>query len=218
MQRLKIDFVSDVACPWCAIGLGGLIAAVDRLAGKLEVELTFQPFELNRNMPPEGENLGEHLVAKYELTAAQIADSNAQITALAAEAGYTFNLTRDSRIWNTFDAHRLMYWAESHGDPLMLQNLLFKANFTDQRSISDHAVLAELAVEAGLNGDRAKEILASETYLDEVDERMKLWLSKGIRGVPAIIINDRHIIEGGQSSAVFEQALLQIAAASAEPA
>jgi len=218
MQRLKIDYVSDVACPWCAIGLGGLIAAVDRLAGKLEVELTFQPFELNRNMPPEGENLGEHMVAKYELTAAQIADSNAQITALAAEAGYTFNLTRDSRIWNTFDAHRLMYWAEAHGDPLMLQNLLFKANFTDQRSISDHAVLAELAVEAGLNGERAKEILASETYLDEVDERMKLWLSKGIRGVPAIIINDRHIIEGGQSSSVFEQALLQIAASSAEPA
>lgn len=211
MKRLKVDFVSDIACPWCAIGLAGLVEAASRLRGQLEVELHFQPFELNRNMPPEGENMGEHLVAKTGATAARIEDERRNLTAVAAEAGLHFKLDRESRIWNSFDGHRLVYWAEQAGDPLLLKTALFKANFCEGRQISNHEVLAEIAVECGLDGERAKEILSTETYLDDVDERMKLWLSRGIRGVPAIIFNDRHIVEGGQSADTFEKVLRSIA-------
>lgn len=211
MKRLKVDYISDIACPWCAIGLKGLVDAIGRLSDQIEVELHLQPFELNRNMAPEGENLNEHIATKYESTAAQIEENQKNLTALATEAGLRFNFDRDSRIWNTFDAHRLIYWAEKAGNPLFLEQALFKANFEDQRNISDHEVLAEVAAEAGLNLERAKEILASETYLDDVDERMQLWLERGIRGVPAIIFNDRHIVEGGQSADTFEKVLRSIA-------
>jgi len=124
MKRLKVDFVSDVACPWCAIGLASFVEAVGRLQDQLEVELHFQPFELNRNMPPEGENLNEHIANKYGSNAAQIEENRRNLTAIAAESGLTFNLNRDSRIWNTFDAHRLMYWAEKVGNPLLLKQAL----------------------------------------------------------------------------------------------
>lgn len=211
MKRLKVDFVSDIACPWCAIGLASFVEAVGRLQDQLEVELHFQPFELNRNMPPEGENLNEHIAHKYGSNPVQIEENRRNLTAIAAESGLTFNLNRDSRIWNTFDAHRLMYWAEKVGNPLLLKQALFKANFTDGRSMSDPEVLAEIAVEAGLNGERAREILTTETYLDDVDERMSLWLERGIRGVPAIIFDDRHIVEGGQSADTFEKVLRKVA-------
>jgi len=217
MKRLKVDFVSDVACPWCAIGLASFVEAVGRLQDQLEVELHFQPFELNRNMPPEGENLNEHIANKYGSNAAQIEENRRNLTAIAAESGLTFNLNRDSRIWNTFDAHRLMYWAEKVGNPLLLKQALFKANFTDGRSMSDPDVLTEIAVEAGLNGERAREILTTETYLDDVDERMNLWLERDIRGVPAIIFDDRHIVEGGQSADTFEKVLRKVAGLEAAP-
>lgn len=211
LPRLKIDYVSDIACPWCAIGLAGLVEAASRLQGVIEVELQFQPFELNRNMPPEGVNMGEHLVALTGASAAQIDDERRNLTAIAAEAGLAFKLDRETRIWNSFDAHRLVYWAEQAGDPLLLKTALFRANFCDGRPLSNHDVLAEIAVECGLDGARAKEILSTETYLDDVDERMKLWMNRGIRGVPAIIFNERHIVEGGQSASTFVKVMRQIA-------
>ncbi len=217
MNRLKIDYVSDIACPWCAIGLAGLVEAATRLQGELEIEMHFQPFELNRNMPPEGENMGEHLAAKTGATAAQIEDERRNLTAIAAEAGLDFKLDRETRVWNSFDGHRLVYWAEKAGDPLLLKTALFKANFCAGRQVSNHAVLTEIAVECGLDGARAKEILSTETYLDEVDERMKLWMDRGIRGVPAIIFNDRHIVEGGQSASTFEKIMRQIAGLDSPP-
>ncbi len=168
-------------------------------------------------MPPEGENLNEHIAHKYGLNAAQIDENRRNLTAIAAESGLTFNLNRGSRIWNTFDAHRLMYWAEKVGNPLTLKQALFKANFTDSRAMSDPDVLTEIAVEAGLNGERAREILTTETYRDEVDERKNLWLERGIRGVPAIIFDDRHIVEGGQSADTFEKVLREVTGLAAAP-
>ncbi|WP_439639021.1 DsbA family oxidoreductase [Nevskia sp.] len=217
LPRLKIDYVSDLACPWCAIGLAGLVEAASRLQGILEVELHFQPFELNRNMPPEGVSMGEHLAAITGASAAQIEDERRNLTAIAAEAGLAFKLDRETRIWNSFDSHRLVYWAEQAGDPLLLKTTLFKANFCEGRQISNHEVLADIAAECGLDRARAKEILSTETYLDEVDERMKLWMSRGIRGVPAIIFNERHIVEGGQSASTFVKVMRQIAGLDPSP-
>lgn len=217
MKRLRVDYVSDPACPWCAIGLAGLVEAVGRLQHVLEVELHFQPFELNRNMPPEGANHGEYLVATTGASAAQVEDERKRLIEIAAEAGLAFDLDRETRIWNSFDSQRLLFWAAEHGKSLELKQALFRANFCERRSISNHAELAAIAESVGLSRSRAEAILGSETYLDEVDEQMKLWMSRGIRGVPAIIFNERHLVEGGQSPNTFEKILRQLSGLDAPP-
>lgn len=211
-KTLKIDFVSDIVCPWCAVGLGALEQALERLKGEVEAEIHFQPFELNPQMAPEGENVVEHIGRKYGSTPEQSAKSREMIRQRGAEVGFAFNYDDASRIWNTFDAHRLLHWAEGEGRQAALKKALLKANFTDQRNPSDHAVLAEIAAEAGLDPDRAAAILASDEYAAEVRERQDFYRRAGIKAVPAVIIADRYLISGGQPAKVFEQALRHAAA------
>lgn len=210
--HLKIDFVSDVACPWCVIGLLGLEQALANAADALEADITFQPFELNPAMPAAGQNLVEHIAEKYGSTPEQSAANRAMIRSRGAEVGFTFNMSEESRIYNTFDAHRLLHWAETVGRQRELKHSLFKANFTDGTNVSDHAVLMDAAVAAGLDGDDAREILASGRYAEEVRAAQREWISSGIRSVPAIVINGKWLISGGQPAAAFEQALRGIAA------
>lgn len=214
-QTLKIDFVSDVSCPWCAIGLASLQTAVERLGPSLNVDLHFQPFELNPQMVPEGEDIEEHLGRKYGSTPAQAAAVRENIRQRGAELGFAFAMDKRSRIYNTFDAHRLLHWAEEEGRQLALKQALFKAYFTDGEDPSDHAVLERLAVQVGLDGARARAILQSEEFAAEVREQEQFYLQQGIHSVPAVVINDRHLISGGQPPEVFEQALRQLAAQAA---
>jgi predicted DsbA family dithiol-disulfide isomerase len=211
-QPLKIDFVSDVACPWCVIGLRGLEQALANAADAVAAEVTFQPFELNPGMPAAGQNLMEHIAEKYGSTAEQSAASRAMIRSRGAEVGFTFNMSEESRIYNTFDAHRLLHWAGTVGRQRELKHSLFRVNFTDGANVSDHAVLVEAAVAAGLDGDEAREVLVSGRYAEEVREAERDWISHGIRSVPAIVINGTWLISGGQPAAAFEQALRGIAA------
>jgi predicted DsbA family dithiol-disulfide isomerase len=211
-QHLKIDFVSDVACPWCVIGLRGLEQALANAADVVEADITFQPFELNPSMPTAGQNLVEHITEKYGSTAEQSAASRAMIRSRGAEVGFTFNMSEESRIYNTFDAHRLLHWAGTIGRQQGLKLALFRANFTDGANVSDHRVLVEAAVAAGLDGDQAREVLASGRYAEEVRNAELEWTSRGIRSVPAIVINGKWLISGGQPAGTFEQALRSIAA------
>jgi predicted DsbA family dithiol-disulfide isomerase len=211
-QHLKIDFVSDVACPWCIIGLLGLEQALANAADVVVADITFQPFELNPGMPTAGQNLVEHITEKYGSTAEQSAASRAMIRARGADLGFTFNMSDESRIYNTFDAHRLLHWAGIVGRQRELKHSLFRANFTDGANVSDHGVLVDAAVAAGLNGNEASEILASGRYAEEVRESERDWMSRGIRSVPAIVINGTWLISGGQPAGAFEQALRGIAA------
>ncbi|GAB2905858.1 DsbA family oxidoreductase [Paralcaligenes sp. KSB-10] len=210
--RLKIDFVSDVSCPWCAVGLSSLERALGRLGDQVSVDLHFQPFELNPQMSPKGQDIVEHLSQKYGSTPEQIAHNGEAIRARGAEVGFTFGLGKRSRIYNTFDAHRLLHWAELEGRQAALKHALFQAYFTDGEDPSAHEVLVRLAARVGLDAERAQEILSSDTYADEVRSREHFYLEQGINSVPAVIINDRHLIQGGQPVEVFEQALRQIAA------
>lgn len=209
---LKIDFVSDVSCPWCVIGLLALEQAAARLEGEVQLDLHFQPFELNPQMSPEGQDIGEHLQQKYGASPEQRETTRAAIAARGAELGFAFTPGARGRIYNTFDAHRLLHWVERQGQQQALKQALFKAYFTDGEDPSDHAVLVRLAGEAGLNEAEARTLLASDRYAAEVREREQFYLQQGIHSVPAVVVNDRHLIQGGQPVDVFEQALRQIAA------
>ena len=216
---LKIDFVSDVSCPWCVIGLRALDQALERVKGEVRAELHFQPFELNPGMAAEGQEITEHITQKYGITPEQADANRENIRQRGAALGFKFSAASEPgggrhRIYNTFDAHRLLHWAKLEGvDPQKaLKEALFKAYFTDGQSPASHEVLIRAAAEAGLDATRAGEVLSSNAYADDVREREQFYLHQGIHSVPAVIINDRHLVSGGQPPEVFEQALRQIAA------
>jgi predicted DsbA family dithiol-disulfide isomerase len=214
MKELKIDFVSDVSCPWCAIGLASLERALERLQPEVRAQLHFQPFELNPSMPKGGQDVTEHLTQKYRSTPEQQAAAREAIRERGAAVGFEFRKEGRSRVYNTFDAHRLLHWAQLEGAQRQhaLKKALFKAYFTEGRSPEDHEVLVQAASEAGLDPARAREILASDEYESEVRHREGYYMEHGIHAVPAVIIDDRHLIQGGQPPEVFEQALRQLAA------
>ncbi len=216
-QSLKIDFVSDVSCPWCVIGLKSLQQAAARLGKDVALDIHFQPFELNPNMVPEGQDITEHLVQKYGGTPEQFAGSREMIRARGETLGFTFDMGARGRIYNTFDAHRLLHWAdeEGQGKQIALKEALFKAYFTDGKNPGDHAVLKQAAQEVGLDGERAAQILASDEFAAAVREKEVFYQRNGINAVPAVIINERHLIQGGQPVEAFENALRQIAAEAA---
>lgn len=213
-HALKIDFVSDISCPWCAIGLAALEQALAKLQGELAAELHFQPFELNPQMPPGGQDITEHLTQKYGSTAAQQAQLRDTIRQRGAELGFSFNPDGRGRIYNTFDAHRLLHWAGlgASGQQLALKKALLAACHSQRQSMESHAVLLAAVAQAGLDPQRAAAILASDEFGSEVRAREAFYTGQGIHSVPAVILNDRHLISGGQPAAVFEQALRRIAA------
>ena len=223
--HFTIDFVSDVSCPWCVIGLKALDQALAKVSTDITAEMRFQPFELNPKMGANGQDITEHITEKYGMSEAQVAANRENIRARGAQLGFTFsmgdakngdgNSVGRSRIYNTFDAHRLLHWAELEdlGKQRALKEALFTAYFTDGQSPASHEVLVQLASSAGLDAARAREILASDEFASAVREREQHYQGLGIHSVPAIIINNRHLISGGQPAEVFEQALRQIAAA-----
>lgn len=214
MATLKIDFVSDIACPWCAVGLNSLLLAIDKIKPEIEVELHFQPFQLNPQMGPEGEDLVEHLSQKYRMTAEQVAQNQEHIRQRGAEVGFIFNMEGRKRTYNTFDAHRLLHWAEVEGEgdqQMRLKQALLSAYFTEGQDPSDHAVLLQAVVRAGLDPMRGAVILDSDAFSDDVRQRQQLYLSRGIHSVPSVIFNDQHLLQGGQPAQMFEQAMRQIA-------
>lgn len=214
LKTLKIDFVSDVVCPWCVVGLGGLETALETLKAEgVAAEIAFQPFELNPQIAPEGENIVEHIGRKYGATPEQSAANREMIKARAAEVGFDMRMGPDSRIWNTFDAHRLLHWAHetSPEKQKALKQALFAAHFTDNRNLTDAGVLTSAAEAAGLDRAEAGEVLASGRYAQAVRAAEELWRSRGINSVPAVVVEGKYLISGGQPASAFEQALRQIA-------
>ena len=211
-SAMKIDFVSDIACPWCAVGLNALEIALKRIGDDIPVTLHMQPFELNPDMATEGVDASEYLATKYGLSAAQLAANRANIRARGEAVGFAFG--ERSRVWNTFDAHRLLHWAglQDTAKQRALKHALLRAYHGDGRNPSSKDVLLELAKKVGLDIAAARSILESDTYTREVREAEEFWRSNGINSVPAVIIDNKHLISGGQPPDVFEQALRQIAA------
>jgi predicted DsbA family dithiol-disulfide isomerase len=208
---MKIDFVSDIACPWCAVGLNSLERALERLGDEVSVQLHFQPFELNPQMPPEGEDTVQHLSRKYGLAPDQLAKNREALRERGASVGFTFG--ERPRIWNTFDAHRLLHWAGLVGAERQraLKHALLGAYHTDGDNPGDAAVLLRAAKQAGLDETEAQDVIASGRYSDEVRAAQRHWQELGIHAVPSVIIDGQHLIQGGQPPEVFERALRQLA-------
>ena len=216
---LKIDFVSDVSCPWCVIGLIALEQALEKVKDDITAEIHFQPFELNPNMAHEGQEITEHLTQKYGISIEQANANRENIRARGAALGFKFATALDagggrSRIYNTFDAHRLLHWAETVDllKQKALKKALFSAYFTHGQNPGVHATLLAAATNAGFDTAEAQAVLSSERYVAEVRQTAQFYQSQGINSVPAVIINNQHLISGGQPPEVFEQALRQIAA------
>jgi predicted DsbA family dithiol-disulfide isomerase len=207
---MKIDFVSDVACPWCAVGLFSLEEALRRIGPELQVELQFQPFELNPQLPSEGEDAAEHLARKYGASPEQLAATRATLRQRGAEVGFTFG--ERPRVWNTFDAHRLLHWAGLQGKQRELKHALLAAYHTHARNPGAQDVLLQLCADVGLDTQRAAAILAGDEYADEVRAAERHWQQQGISAVPSVVIDGRHLIQGGQPPEAFERALRKLAA------
>lgn len=213
---VSIDFVSDVVCPWCALGATALEQAIENVAGEVSVELTYKPFELNPNMPPEGEKAVEHLMRKYGRTAEDVASGKAMQIARGEALGFKFDLEKRTHFYNTFDAHRLLLWALQEGRQVALKKILLRGYFTDGQNPSDRETLVRLAAEAGLDAAAAQEVLASGAFAKEVRELEAFYQQRGINSVPAMILNGRHLVSGSQSVEYYEQMLRQMAKEPAE--
>lgn len=208
---VTLDFISDVVCPWCALGATALAQAIENVAGDISVELTYKPFELNPDMPAEGEPAVEHLMRKYGRTADDIAAGKAMQIARGEAIGFTFDLEKRTHFYNTFDAHRLLLWALQQGRQVELKKVLLKAYFSEGQNPSDHSTLARLAAEAGLNAAGAREVLASDAFASEVRELEMYYRQRGVNSVPAMVLNGRHLVSGSQSVEYYEQMLRQMA-------
>lgn len=206
---LQIDFVSDVACPWCAVGLNSLEQAIERVSDEVSIDLRFQPFELNPNMGPEGEDSAEHLKRKYGMGEAQLAAARENLRRRGQEVGFEFG--QRPRIWNTFDAHRLIHWAGLQGHQHAMKRALLQAYQAEDRNPGDRGVLIDCARQCGLDVDEAARVIDTGAYADEVRRAISEWQQAGIRSVPSIVINRRHLIQGGQPVEVFEEALRKLA-------
>ena len=208
-QPLRIDIVSDVMCPWCIIGYRQLAEALDATGTAHDIH--WHPFELNPDMPPEGQNIREHIAEKYGSTPEQSDKSRKQMTALGADLGFDFRYADDMRMHNTFNAHQLLHWADTQGRKHDLKLALFTAHFTDRRNLSDDTVLADVAGETGLDRAEALAVLADQRFASEVRQIENFWLQQGIRGVPAVVIDRKHLVTGAQGVENYTSILGQLA-------
>jgi len=209
-QPLRIDFVSDIACPWCAIGLSSLQLALQRLGDHVDAEIVLHPFELNPDMGPEGQAIVDYLGKKYGRTPAQIAETQAMIRERGAGVGFSFG--ERAFVYNTFDAHRLLYWAGLEGKQVPLKLALLRAYHTDGKDPGNHAVLLEAAASVGLDAVTARQVLESGQYADDVRDEERQYQQMGIQSVPSVIFNNRYLVTGGQPVEAFEQAVREIVA------
>lgn len=207
---VQIDIISDVMCPWCIVGFKQLEQALGMVGAGAFIR--WHPFELNPAMPPEGQNLGEHIAEKYGQTPEQSAQNRKMLTDLGADLGFTFNFTADSRIVNTFAAHQLLDWAQEHGLQHPLKMALFDAHFTDGKDVSQADVLIEIAASVGLDGAQAADILSLGSQAEETRARQQFWTSRGISGVPSMVFDGRYLLTGAQGAQTYAQMLQKVLA------
>ena len=209
-KSIRIDIVSDVVCPWCVIGFKQLGQALAQLGDEVDADLHWHPFELNPQMPPEGQDLREHLAEKYGTTAAQSHAARERLTGIAKSLGVEFRFYDGMRVRNTFRAHQLLHWAGEQGRQTDLELALFDSYFSREEDVDDLDVMVAAAGRAGLDEELARAVVADGRYADAVREEQQFWLGKGINAVPSFILDGRYLIPGAQDPDVFVAALRRL--------
>lgn len=205
---MRIDIVSDVVCPWCIIGYKQLEHALEETG--VSADIHWHPFQLNPHISNDGENLREHLAAKYGTSVEDSIKSRANLTAMGEELGFTFNYSDDMKTYNTFLAHQLLRWANEQDREHDLKLALLEAFFTRRENVGDIETLASIAASIGLDRDEAMKVLTDERYASAVRDEMNLWVSRGVQGVPAVIFNEKYLVSGAQGIENFVSILRQI--------
>lgn len=216
MVTLDIDLVSDVVCPWCAIGLARLRQAMETLDG-IDCRLRWHPFVLNPDIGADGRDMLEHLGNKYGKTAEEVRESQQQIVAAAAEAGLDFERATQRRSWNTFDVHRVLHEARDAGVDQAFNERLFDAYFRKAENPTDAALLREIGVSLGMTADSIDAILTSERHADEVQAEIDYYQQLGVSAVPSFIVAERYLVSGAQPPDVLADALRRVADEQAGP-
>ena len=211
-NKLKIDIVSDVVCPWCTIGYKRLEKAIKELGVEDQVEIEWQPFELNPNMPAEGQNVNEHITEKYGSTTEQQTESKRNMTEIGADLGFTFDYFDDMRMVNTFDAHVLLEYAKDFGKQTELKMALTKAFFSDRKDVSKKDILKETLLSVGLNANEALAKIDDEEARKEVRTKQDYWKNMGVNSVPTIVFNRKSAVTGAQPVDTFKQVLSELIA------
>ena len=208
MKSIRVDIVSDVVCPWCIVGLRQLQVATD--ATGIDVDVHWHPFELNPQMPEDGQNLQEHMCTKYGTTVEQSNDARQRLTAIGKELDFSFQFGEQSRMVNTFKAHQLLHWAKLQGQEHTLKLALFSAYFTEQQDINDSGVLLDVVESLDMNRSDAMAVLNEGRHEDDVRREQQLWTSRGITGVPAMVFNEKYLVTGAQGYENYTEILKQI--------
>ncbi|AEL25297.1 DsbA family oxidoreductase [Cyclobacterium marinum] len=211
-EKLKIDIVSDVVCPWCTIGYKRLEKAIAELGIGDKVDISWQPFELNPNMPAEGQDLHEHIAEKYGSTLEEQKESQEIMTEAGEELGFKFDYFEGMRMSNTFDAHVLLEYAGEFGKQTELKMQLTTAFFSERKDVSDRKVLNEALLKVGLNATEALARLEDTEARKEVKSKEAYWQNVGVRSVPTIVFNKQSALTGAQPVDVFKKVLTDIMA------
>ena len=212
---LQVDIVSDVVCPWCIIGFKQLQKALEGMPGRFEVSLAWHPFELNPHMPPEGQNLREHLAGKYGTTPEGSRAARARLTELGQSLGFTFDYYDEMRMYNTFSAHQLLHWAGTQGRQTELKMELFGAFFSRREDVSDFNVLATAAGRAGLPVSEAMAVLRDGRFADAVRTEQARWLDREVHAVPTFLFNEKYLVPGAQDAGTFTRVLDKLSSSEA---
>ena len=213
-NKIQLDIVSDVVCPWCIIGYKNLQKAINELGVEDQIDLQWQPFELNPNMPPEGQNLREHVAEKYGSSLEESNQSRINIRQRGEEVGFTFNFFEEMKIVNTREAHILLEYAYEQGKQTALKLALFDAAFTDQKDVSDRNTLLDVASKVGLDSDEANTRLTTQSYLEQVVDHEKYWQGLGISAVPTVVFNRQSALSGAQPVEAYKQVITELLAES----
>lgn len=217
-HKLRIDIVSDVACPWCIIGYRQVQKALDAIGGEVETETYWHPFELNPDMPPEGENSGDHIARKYGTTKEQSQKNRERMAGIGEALGFEFNFGPESRVRNTFKAHLLLGWVGEKMGPAKqteLKMALFKAYFQENADVNDDDMLLDIAESVGLDREEAKAKLTDTDHIVRVRAEQNAWRARDINGVPAIIFDGKFMVPGAQDAETFERVIRKVIAKAA---
>ncbi|MDO6519648.1 DsbA family oxidoreductase [Zobellia uliginosa] len=209
-EKIKIDLVSDVVCPWCVIGYKRLERAISEMGIEDKIELEWQPFELNPHMPPEGQNVQEHLTEKYGSSLEDQKLSQERMTEFGEELGFTFDYFDDMRMANTRDAHVLLEYAHEKGKQTELKMRLVTAFFSERKDVSKREVLAEELKAVGLNAEEAMARLDDDNARYEVTSKEQYWQGLGVSSVPTFVFDKKSALTGAQPVEVFKQVLTEL--------